>query len=102
MCFADGLVTPAFEQIVLPTTKSLLGDTYEIFLNPLTATNNVEIDPGALSQIDNLGIGTKIQIGPVPVGNINPLGASRGVKLTLIGGTAGGFMQWAITDIVIA
>jgi hypothetical protein len=107
LLYADGInpAGPSQERVNLPNSSSLLGDTYEIFINPLTGVNNVIIDPGPNSNIEGFGIGTTIQIGPnpgvYPTGNISPNGiGTTGIKLTLIGGTAGGWMQWGVTKIV--
>jgi hypothetical protein len=86
MCFADATAT-----VQLPETNTLLGDTYEIFNNPLSS-GLVTIRPGSLGfgQIDGLGIGVTMTVG-------TGLGSSfdRGVKLICMGGTTAG-IQWAI------
>ena len=76
----------------LPQTYTTLGDTYEIFISPLTA-GTITINPGTAlgGEIDGQGIGTPITIG------VGSLTATRGVKLICIGGTAGPQgIAWAI------
>jgi len=99
LLYCDG-VAPG-ETVRLPITQTVIGDTYEIFMNPITAVSNVTIDAGAGSFIDNTGSQT-IVIGPIPaIGQISPNGiGTRGVKLTCVGGTAGGTMLWSLTNIV--
>ena len=87
VCFAAAGAT-----VNLPQTNTLLGDTYEIFINPLTV-GTVTIEPGTSApanegQIDNLGIGINMKVGA-----LQPF--ERGVKLICIGGTPLG-IQWAI------
>jgi hypothetical protein len=87
VCFAEGTAT-----VELPQTFTLIGDTYEIFMDPSVTPGQVTIRPGTAGggEIDDLGLGTTITVGPGGT-------YEKGVKLICIGGTTGTQgIAWAI------
>ena len=80
--------------IELPQTYTLIGDTYEIFMDPSVASGTVTIRPGTAGggAFDALVIGTTISVGTAGT-------YLKGVKVICIGGTSGtqGIL-WAIID----